>query len=51
MLLIGFEIVTEIGPVTAIANVAFTVVPLPVAATLAVTEQPPDGMLAAGGGV
>jgi hypothetical protein len=51
MLVIGFVIVTEIGPVTVMLNVAVTVVPLPVAVTVAVTEQPPEGTLATGGGV
>jgi hypothetical protein len=51
MLVIGFVIATEMGPVTVMLNVAVTVVPLPVALTVAVTEQPPEGMLAAGGGV
>lgn len=51
MLVIGFVIVTEIGPVTVMLNVAVTVVPLPVAVTVAVTEQPPGGTVAAVGGV
>lgn len=51
MLVIGFVIVTEIGPVTVMLNVAVSVVPLPVAVTVAVTEQPLEGMLEEGGGV
>jgi len=51
MLVIGFVIVTEMGPVTVMLNIAVTVWPLPVAATVAVNEQPAEGMLATGGGV
>jgi len=51
MLVIGFVIVTEMGPVTVMLNVAVTVLPLPVAVTVAVTPQPPEGTLAASGGV